>query len=168
MLNRDFFRILIKIIGLYFFIQVIFSVLPSQISFLGFDSDFSEKIGTIIYIIFIVLLSVAILFFLIRFPDKIINLFKLDKGFENDNISITNFNSTNILTLGLFIIGGFLIIENSTSLISSLYFEFKHSNNPMFPKNENNILNLSFSAMNIILGCILIIYRKNIANYFEN
>ena len=168
MLNRDFFRILIKIIGLYFFIQVIFSVLPSQISFLGFDTDFSRNIKTLIYIFLIILLSIGILYFLIRFPDKIIDLFRLDKGFDSNKISITNFNSINILTIGIFIIGGFLIIENITSLITSLYYEFKNSNNPMFPKNENNIFTLGFSAINIILGYILIIYRKNIAKYFEN
>ncbi|MBP7173464.1 MAG: hypothetical protein KBA33_05245 [Cloacibacterium sp.] len=95
-------------------------------------------------------------------------MFKLDKGFENDKISIQNFNSVNVLILGLFVIGGFLILENITSLISSLYYAFKKSNNPMFPISENNSLTLAFSTMNIILGCILIIYRKNIAKYFEN
>ncbi len=167
MLNRDFFRILIKIIGLYFFIEVIFSVIPSQISFLGFDSEFSGKIGTLIYIFITVLLSIAILYFLIRFPDKIINLFRLDKGFENDKIGINNFDAKNILTIGLFIIGGFLIIENITTLISLLYQEFKMSNNPMFPRNPNNYLNLSVSLLNLILGITLITFRKNISEYFE-
>lgn len=167
MLNRDFFRILIKIVGLYFFIQIIFSVIPSQISFLGFDSDFSQKIGTLIYIFIIVLISIAILYFLIRFPDKIIDLFKLDKGFENDKISITNFNSKNILVIGLFIIGGFLIIENLTTTISLLFYEFKKSNNSMFPAEPNNNMNLIFSALNLILGSCLIIFRKNIAEYLE-
>ena len=88
MLNKDFFRILIKLIGLYFFIQVIFSVLPSQISLLGFDTDLSQKIFSIIYFLAIILVSILILYFLIRFPDKIINLFKLDKGFDNEMISI--------------------------------------------------------------------------------
>src|SRR5690606_17245056 len=151
MLNRDFFRILIKIIGLYFFIEVIFIVIPSQISFVGFDSEFSGKIGTIIYIFITVLLSVAILYFLIKFPDKIINLFQLDKGFDNDQISITNFNAYNILTISLVVIGGFLIIENVTTLISLLYQEFKYSNNPMFPRNENSSLNIILTALNIIL-----------------
>ncbi len=167
MLNRDFFRILIKIIGLYFFIEVIFIVIPSQISFVGFDSEFSGKIGTIIYIFITVLLSVAILYFLIKFPDKIINLFQLDKGFDNDQISITNFNAYNILTISLVVIGGFLIIENVTTLISLLYQEFKYSNNPMFPRNENSSLNIILTALNIILGSILIIYRKNISAHFE-
>ena len=97
MLNKDFFRILIKLIGLYFFIQVIFSVLPSQISLLGFDTDLSQKIFSIIYFLAIILVSILILYFLIRFPDKIINLFKLDKGFDDDKIDFQNFNNSNIL-----------------------------------------------------------------------
>lgn len=167
MLNKDFFRILIKLIGLYFFIQVIFSVLPSQISFLGFDTDLSQKIFSIIYFLAIILVSILILYFLIRFPDKIINLFKLDKGFDNEMISIKNFDSKNILTVGVFIIGGFLILENITTLISSLYFELKNFYNPMFPKENNNGLNILFAALNIVLGSALILYRKNISEYFE-
>jgi hypothetical protein len=167
MLNRDFFRILIKVIGLYFFIQMIFSVIPSQISFLGFDSDFSQKISTLIYIFLIALLSLAILYFLIRSPDKIIDLFKLDKGFDNDKIPITNFNSRNILTIALFIVGAFLIIENLTTVISLLFYEFKKSNNPLLSVDPNNNINLILSALNLILGCMLIIFRKNISAYFE-
>ncbi|MBV2165712.1 hypothetical protein [Kaistella sp.] len=167
MLNRDFFRLLIKITGLYFFIQTVFGVLPSQLGFLGFDSDVSQKIGTFIYIFLIVLLSIGILYYLIRFPDKIINLFKLDEGFDRDTISIKNFNPKNILTLGLFIIGGFLIIENLSSTLAMLFYEFKKSVNPMFPKEKNDSINLLFSALNLILGSCLIIFRKNIAEYFE-
>ncbi|UOE42152.1 hypothetical protein MTP09_05815 [Chryseobacterium suipulveris] len=94
-------------------------------------------------------------------------MFRLDKGFENDKIGINNFDAKNILTIGLFIIGGFLIIENITTLISLLYQEFKMSNNPMFPRNPNNYLNLSVSLLNLILGITLITFRKNISEYFE-
>lgn len=167
MLNRDFFRILIKIIGLYFFIQIVFGVIPSQISLLGFDSDFSQKIGTIIYFLLIVLLCIGILYYLIRFPDRIIDLFKLDKGFENESIPLTNFNSRNILTVALVIIGGFLIIENLTTVISLLYYDLKKNYNPLFPRDPNNSINLLLSAFNLLLGCLFIVFRKNISEYLE-
>ena len=95
------------------------------------------------------------------------NLFKLDKGFDNEMISIKNFDSKNILTVGVFIIGVFLILENITTLISSLYFELKNFYNPIFPKENKNGLNILFAALNIVLGSALIIYRKNISEYFE-
>lgn len=167
MINRDFFRILIKIIGLYFFIQITFSVIPSQISLLGLDSDLSQKAETLFYVLIIVSLSVAILYYLIRFPDKIIDLFKLDKGFENNEISITNFNSANILKLSVLIIGGFLIIQNLTTVISLMFYEIKKNYNPILAGDGNNGIDLFLSALNLTLGCCLIIYRENLAKYFE-
>ena len=126
MTNRDFFKILIKVIGLYFFIQTVFTILPSQISYLGWDSDSTQRAGTFTYLLIIVLLCLAILYYLIRFPEKIIDLFKLDKNFDNESISLNNFNAKNILNLSLFIIGGFLIIENFTTLLSDLYLKQQH------------------------------------------
>lgn len=163
MTNRDFFRILIKIIGLYFFIQIIFGVLPSQISFLNYDAGF----GIFFSIFVIVSLILAVFYFLIRYPEKIIDLFKLDKNFDNEKISVNNFNAKNIITISVFIIGIFLFIENISSLIIGLYQELKKSNNPLLSSEENDSLNLVFTALNVVLGCILIVYRKNISDYFE-
>lgn len=110
MTNRDFFKILIKVIGLYSFMQVLFTFLPSQIGFLNFNTDSSSMVGTIIYVVFINLFITGILYFVIRFPEKIIDLFKLDQNFDQQKISINNFNLKNILTIALIIIGGFLVI----------------------------------------------------------
>lgn len=167
MTNRDFFKILIKVVGLYFFIQILFSFLPSQIGFMSFDVDFGQRIGTIFYLIFILLITIGILYFLIRNPEKIIDLFKLDKNFDNNSISINNFNAKNILHISLFITGGFLIIENSTTLISGLYLVFRKSLDSNFPVEENPAMNLIVPALNLLLGGILITFRKNISDYFE-
>lgn len=167
MTNRDFFKILIKVIGLYFFIQILFTFLPSQIGFISFDIDFNQRIVSIIYLIFIILMTVGILYFLIRHPEKIIDLFQLDKNFDNESISINNFNAKNILNISLFIIGGFLIIENSTTLLSALYLVFRKSLDSNFPVKENPAVNLILPAINLLLGGILITFRKNISDYFE-
>ena len=167
MTNRDFFKILIKVVGLYFFIQVLFTFLPSQLGFLSSNKDSSGMVGTIIYIAIIILFILALLYFLIRFPEKIIDLFKLDQNFDQQKISINNFNQKNILTIALILIGGFLVIENISTLISELYFIFRKSVDPMFPVRENSSINLVIPALNLILGGILISFRKNISNYFE-
>ena len=167
MTNRDFFKILIKVVGLYFFIQVLFTFLPSQLGFLSFNKDSSGMFGTILYIAIIILFIVGLLYFLIRFPEKIIDLFKLDQNFDQQKNSINNFNQKNILTIALIIIGGFLIIENITTLLSGLYLVFRKSVDPMVPVNENSSINLVIPTLNLFLGGILITFRKNISNYFE-
>lgn len=168
MTNRDFFRILIKVVGLYFFIQVLFTFLPSQIGFLSFNKDSSGMAGTILYISIIILFIVGLLYFLIRFPEKIIDFFKLDQNFDQQKISINNFNQKNILTISLIIIGGFSIIENITTLLSGLYLVFRKSVDPMFPVSENTSINLILPTLNLFLGGILITFRKSISDYFEN
>ena len=167
MTNRDFFKILIKVVGLYFFIQVLFTFLPSQLGFLSSNKDSSGMFGTILYIAIIILFIVALLYFLIRFPEKIIDLFKLDQNFDQQKISINNFNQKNILTIALILIGGFLVIENISTLISGLYFVFRKSVDPMFPMSDNSSINLVIPALNLLLGGILITFRKSISNYFE-
>ena len=167
MTNRDFFKILIKVVGLYFFIQVLFTFLPSQLGFLSSNKDSSGMFGTILYIAIIILFIVGLLYFLIRFPEKIIDLFKLDQNFDQQKISINNFNQKNILTIALILIGGFLVIENISTLISGLYLIFRKSVDPMFPVSDNSSINLVIPALNLLLGGILISFRKNISNYFE-
>lgn len=60
MTYKDFFRVLIKIVGLYFFIQTLFSFLPSQISIAFLNSDSLEAVGAIVYTTLIILLSYAL------------------------------------------------------------------------------------------------------------
>ena len=100
--------------------------------------------------------------------EKIIDFFKLDQNFDQQKISINNFNQKNILTISLIIIGGFLIIENITTLLSGLYLVFRKSVDPMFPVSENSSINLILPTLNLFLGGILITFRKSISDYFEN
>ena len=167
MTHRDFFRLLIKVVGLYFFTQILFTYLPAQLGFINSVFGDNFQIVTLIYFAFLILLVIGILYFLIRFPDKIIDLFKLDKGFDRQNISITNFNSRNIIMLGLIIIGGFLIIENVTIFISTVYYLFRKSLDSSFPVAEYSYLSFIIPALNLLVGGILLSFRKSIANYFE-
>lgn len=164
---RDFFRVIIKLIGIYFLIQIVIGFLPGQLSFMISDLEYSTKISAFIYVLLISAVCFGAFYFLVKNPDKIIDWLKLDKNYENNEININNFNSKNIIILGLFIIGGFLIIENITTVISYLYYEFKtNASNYPLPKSDNKT-ELFISSLNLILGFVLVIYRNNIANYFE-
>ncbi|MDX8568073.1 hypothetical protein OZ668_08760 [Elizabethkingia sp. HX XZB] len=167
MTYKDFFRVLIKIVGLYFFIQTLFSFLPSQISIAFLNSDSLEAVGAIVYTTLIIIICFGILYFLIKNPDKVIDLFKLDKNFDNNSINIQNLSSKSLITTGIFIIGGYLVISNITSFIASAYYKIKldHSSIPL--PDMNNSFTILNSALNVILGFILIVYRKNITAYFE-
>lgn len=165
---RDFFRVLLKLIGIYFLVQILIGYLPAQLQFMTSGFEANSTTGVLVYLILILAVCYFTFYLLVRNPDKIIDWLRLDKNYDNTEINIHNFNTRNIIILGLFIIGGFLVIDNVTAVISYLYYEFKDSlsNDAHLPKSDNKIA-LLLASLNLILGCILIIYRNNIANYFE-
>lgn len=155
MLYRDFFRILIRIVGIYVFTTLIFGVLPLLFSLTA----------DMFYAVFPLALSFVILYVFLRFPDKIINFLRLDKGLDNDRISIPKFNEREIILLAMFLIGGYLIVKNFATFIIEIYYELKSHLGYATDMDYSRTFWLSF--INILLGWVLITFRKNIADYFE-
>ena len=82
MSKRDFFRVIIKLFGLYWIISSLLSVIPGNISYalsnLGY-LGYLWAFGTTAIIILLFIL-------LIRKTDSVIDLLKLDKGFDDETI----------------------------------------------------------------------------------
>lgn len=165
MTNRDFFRLMIKLFGIYQFFIIVFSVLPSQFNVIF--SDFFSKWMTVPSFALLLILTLGIFYFMIKFPDKIIDFFKLDRGFDNDIISINSFRSAAVLQVGLILIGLILIVNNFSSFFSTLIYYFKMSFLPDDLKNLQNSQDLILSGVNLIVGFVLIIFRKQIAEKFN-
>jgi hypothetical protein len=123
MTKRDFFRLIIKIFGLYSIITTLFSALPNNISWAIWQID----LAGILWIIGTVTVVVLLFILLIYKSDKIILWLKLDKGFDNDNIDFQNFNTENILKLAVIIIGGIVLLKNIPVFLSHTIFAFKSS-----------------------------------------
>ena len=160
MTNKDFFRLMIKLFGLYQFLLLIFTFLPSNLQLL-FNDFFS--IGSIISIILITLFILAVYYVFVKNPDLIINFFKLDRGFDKNEITVSNLNSDTILQIGMVLIGGFLIVDNLGYFISSFITYFKISYMKENFESLKNFEALILGGVNLISGFCLIIYRKQIA-----
>ena len=164
MTNKDFFRLMIKLFGLYQFLLLIFTFLPSNLQLLF--SDFFS-IGSIISIILITLFILAVYYVFVKNPDLIINFFKLDRGFDKNEITVSNLNSDTILQIGMVLIGGFLIVDNLGYFISSFITYFKISYMKENFESLKNFEALILGGVNLISGFCLIIYRKQIAGKFQ-
>ena len=164
MTNKDFFRLMIKLFGLYQFLLLIFTFLPSNLQLL-FNDFFS--IGSIISIILITLFILAVYYVFVKNPDLIINFFKLDRGFDKNEITVSNLNSDTILQIGMVLIGSFLIVDNLGYFISSFITYFKISYMKENFESLKNFEALIFGGVNLISGFCLIIYRKQIAGKFQ-
>ena len=160
MTNKDFFRLMIKLFGLYQFLLLIFTSLPRNLQLL-FNDFFS--ISSIITLILITLFILAVYYVFVKKPDLIIDFFKLDKGFDNNEITVSNLNSDTILQIGMVLIGSFLVVDNLGYFISSFITYFKISYMKETFESLKNFESLILNGINLILGFCLIIFRKQIA-----
>lgn len=164
MTNKDFFRLMIKLFGLYQFLLLVFTFLPNNLQLI-FNDFFS--IGSIISIILITLFILAVYYVFVKNPALIINFFKLDRGFDKNEITVNNLNSDTILQIGMVLIGGFLIVDNLGYFISSFITYFKISYMKETFESLKNFESLILNGVNLIFGFCLIIFRNQIAEKFK-
>jgi len=154
MTKKDFFRVIIKLFGLYWLISTIFSL--GQIVY--FSTTNAGWLG-IIYSVVMLSLLVFSFFALIFKSDTIINLLKLDKGFDEDRIEFQNFNIENILMLAVIIIGATMILDNIATFLNQMYLSVKvfMSNQSDFVTiNGQSSYHLLLSSSKIVFGYVLL------------
>jgi len=121
MTKRDFFRIIIKLFGLYSLILAVFSYIPSNIGYVTFEFEPIILLWIFGATAFVILIYIL----LILKTDRIIDLLKIDKGFDDERIEFGNFNNEKIFKFALIVIGGFLIIDYLPNFLQYTYLAFK-------------------------------------------
>ncbi|RZN84570.1 MAG: hypothetical protein EVB11_00525 [Winogradskyella sp.] len=166
MTKRDFFRVLIKIFALYSIILTVFSWVPTNLMYSFFDY---ENIVIIAIALLATFLSILIYVFLIKKTDAIIDFLKIDKGFDDSEIELSNFNSEKVLMLGIILISGFLIVSEFSNFIEYSFLAFKteiqRGNINYFIDNSfgssKDYFDWIFSGINLLIGCLLL------TNYYK-
>lgn len=164
MTKRDFFRILIKIFGLYSLILSIFTLIPQNISNVLFQFD----IMMLLVILASTIISVGMFLVLLFKSDFIIDKLKLDKGFDDDKIIVGNLTNESILKLALIIIGVFLIIDYLPAVLFDLINAFKtKSTFTSIEGNNVNYFDIVIGLVNILLGYLFITNYKIISQFLD-
>lgn len=150
MTKKDFFILIIKLFGLYSVVTSLFSVLPNNISFAMMNID----AYSILWIFLAIAIVTGLFLALIFKADKVVQLLKLDKGFNDDKIEIGSLKVTDIIKLGTFIIGGLLILDNIPAFLSHSLFAFK-GDVISLEYNTQEKFNWAVSGLNLIIGFFL-------------
>lgn len=163
MLIKTFWKILIKIIGLWILFGCI-SLIPQFFSTLSFTDEFLD-FKSLIPIWLMLFASIIAYAFVIRLflfkTDWIIEKLKLEKNFTEERIDI-KISSTEILTISIIIIGGLIIVE-SLPLFFSRLIDFFQQKSQLKEYHETSWLVYYF--VKLILGYLLVTNGKNIAKY---
>jgi len=167
MTKRDFFRTIIKIFGLYSAILTIFSFIPQNIGYV--ITQFEPII--MIWVLGAITLTVLLMILLIFKADKVIDILKLDKGFDSEEIHFESFNSENLLKLSSIIIGGILCIENFPDFLSHCFYAFKDKvevkglNHDIFEYGGIDYFNWAVSGLSILVGYLLLTNYKQVSKW---
>lgn len=163
MTKTDFFRLLIKLLGLYLItlIPYTFSSLVSLVA-QGFE------VMIVLYVLIMIVLYILFAVMLIGFPDVIIRFLKLDKGFDNNEINISSVNTKKIICLAVIIVGGLLVVYNFSAVVVTIGSIFasliSRPRGEIFPAGmftESLIVEL----LDFVIGLFLVFNYNRIAGY---
>ena len=157
MTKRDFFRVLIKLFGLYIFIEYLFIGIMANFNFFYIDSEPIVVIASIVVVLVWVGLFLAIMFK----TDSILDMLSLDKGFEDERINLVEMKASGLMKIGLIVIGALLVINNIAPMLYHIFYAFKAEINDYIVQSQINTP-LSMLLMKVILGATLVLNNDRI------
>jgi hypothetical protein len=142
----DFFRILIKSIGLFFLITISMSYLPFLLGILITGYEWQSLLVMLGGAGFLVIIYV----FLILKTDQIIYLLKLDTGFDNSNFDLGNITKQSLFELAILIVGLTIMFSVLSDIISFIQIETYKYENQINPYLIGAIIKFVLSAILVV------------------
>lgn len=154
MTKRDFFRILIKLLGLYLFIRFMFDWAISVFSM------YVVEFETVHLVVSLIVMAIwMVIFWLLLFKtDGFIKLLELDKRFDEERIDLNEMKASGLMKIGLIVIGALLFINNLSLLLFELVAKFKAEVNEY--NVQSDVANPQFILISkVILGAVLVFHN---------
>lgn len=159
MTKKDFFRTVVKLFGLYAAVTAVFYVVPRN--FVFFIPEFGWK--AILYVFATSAIPVLIFVYLIFKADLVVDMLRLDKGFDDDLVVFGNLTPHQLIEFSSILIGGVLVIDNliyfSIACIDA-FSSLVSVNYPISAEDHSmgvtEMFNWLYSGLSLIMGYLLI------------
>ncbi|BDC99861.1 hypothetical protein [Persicobacter psychrovividus] len=161
MTKKDFFVLLIKVFGLYFLVLNLFTILPQSIPFIMIGADSTGVLIIVASVIF----SIGITYALIFYASKVVDLLRLDSGFEESYIKLGDFKPKDVVRISSFILGGVMVVNNFPKLLNYIYIALKQDNNPFDSPIDKTQMALTF--VQIFVGLLLVTNYEWVAKWLN-
>jgi membrane-anchored glycerophosphoryl diester phosphodiesterase (GDPDase) len=162
MTKKDFFILMIKLFGLSSAVTNIFSVIPNNIAYAISYFD----LVSILWIAGVSAIIIGLFILLVFKAEAIVEFLRLERGFEETRIELGNLNSSDVIKIGTFIIGGLMIIRNIPWFLSNTYWAFKNDIAGI-PNGSKDSFNWAVNGLNLIFGYVLITNYDLIVKRFK-
>ena len=162
---KNFWTVLLKIMGIWLVVGG-FTTLTQFISaFSFFGSNNNENWWTVLYIIGLLILTIAVYIFVLWLfifkTSWLIDRLKLEKGFHEENIEI-NIQTSSILTIATIVIGGLIFIDSLPQFCKQVFFFFQQKN--QFIESPSSVW-IIFYLVKTLLGYLLITNSKVVVKF---
>jgi hypothetical protein len=173
MTPKSLFIIVLKIIGLFIlknFIELIPQLIETIIEVAKPNSympSFDETLFMLLWLLIVVAFYGFVCYQLLFKTARIVNLLKLDKGFEQEEFSF-DLSNASMLTIGVVVIGGIILTTEIPNLCQSLFLYFQERKTINFSGRKPDTSYLVLETAKIIIGLLLIGERKRVVTFIEN
>ena len=163
----SFWNIVIKIIGLFFVIDL-FTILPQFVSTM-FRQIYQKEAGAmsiILVVIFLYFLILRVLFFK---TEWIIKKLKLNNSFEEENFSL-NISRNAILNIAIILIGSIFLINSIPELVYNIQ-NYYHEKSMIYMQDLDKTPSKSwimFHLIQCVIGFLVIRNSKKFADFIES
>lgn len=172
MTPKSLFNIILKIFGLFFLREIVYTV-PQLIYLISnlvqddtFNGNENYEIASFAFPALLLIFYIFISYLLIFKTGNINSLLKLERGFNQKEFSF-NISSPTMLTVALIVIGGIILINEIPNFFNGIfsYFKEKSMARKMPSSNYQYIITPS---VRIVLALLIIGERKRIVSFIEN
>ncbi|MFY0603567.1 MAG: hypothetical protein JXQ93_06425 [Flavobacteriaceae bacterium] len=168
MTRKDFFKLVIKAISLFFLFSSLINFMYSGISYALTDYTYLSKH----WYLGLALIPALIAFIAFIKADWIVKILKLEKGYDNETFNFGKLNATEIIKIAVIIIAFFLLIDNIPEFISHCFYSFKYSTEPkLYIDNsykKDDYFKWTISGIKILGGYIMLTNYKRISKWIDN
>lgn len=172
---RNLFDVIIKIFGLFFLREIANSIPQVFSTFITYfnKAEFETSIGIFIFSLIVLFFYVILSFQLIFRTNKIIDFLKLDHfsdehrlSLEEDTPKNISLSKTEILTISLILIGGFILVEEIPNLCQRLYLLFIESKST-YKSNNDWFFTIIQPLIKVLIGLLILGEKKQIIRFIE-
>lgn len=161
---KSILKLALVLTGIYHAFNMLY-YFGSSISFIIQGPEEALWNGVIVNLVY----TIAISYFLIFQPAAVINLFKLEQRFLDDELNIEATSIHVLIKMVIILIGLWLIASQLSPFVVHLVSIILTNNSTQAQYNLSADYQDLYTAMgSVIIGIILLIYHPNIANFIQN
>ena len=167
MTPRSLFHIVLKVFGLILVKEMLVAI-PALFGFFAFVGSSSYTgFGPGALLALSLLIYGWIAWQLLMRTNQIIDLFKLDKNFPEENLAM-NLHRSSVVMIAVILIGGWMVVNAIPEICNQLIQFWRLKSQSLFMENSPaSLIQIIAPSIKLLAGLLVLGYARSIVNFIE-